>query len=158
MNRGQLEEVMGFLFKRSPVNFLGVFSFDKIPEPARISGFSPCCYIVNTDTTAGKGKHWVAFFHLSTTSIEFFDSFGRTPASLGFHLPYIQRLVHSSIQVQGDYSRCCGAHCIYYLYHRSLGYTLAAIVIRLKSTTLSQSDIRVAKFLSKVYSMMKVIK
>ncbi|KAF0151264.1 MAG: hypothetical protein FD188_3457 [Ignavibacteria bacterium] len=148
MNHGQIVEIMKMLFKNSPVNFLGVFTSDNTPDAIRVSGFSPCCYIVNTDVSGGRGKHWVAFFHLSSRSIEFFDSFGRTPASLGFHLPYIQRIVHNPVQIQSNDSNVCGQHCIYYLIQRSHGHSLKGIIAHLKSK--SRADCHVYEFIRKI--------
>ena len=148
MNLGQIEQIMKNALKYSPVHFLGVFSKNNMPDAIRISGFSPCCYIVNTDVSAGKGKHWVAFFHLSSKSIEFFDSFGRTPATLGFRMPYVKRIVQNWIQVQGNYSHVCGQHCIYFLIQRSHGHSLNSIVAHLKSK--HDPDFHVTEFIRKI--------
>ena len=148
MNHGQIVEIMKMLFKNSPVHFLAVFTSDNIPDAIRVSAFSPCCFIVNTDVTGGRGKHWVAFFHLSSRSIEFFDSFGRKPASLGFHLPYIQRKVHNPIQIQGNDSNVCGQYCIYYLVQRAHGHSMKDIIAHLKSK--SRVDFHVSDFIRKI--------
>jgi hypothetical protein len=150
MNSFEIAAVMRRLMKNSSVRFLGVFAFDRMPNPAKIYVYSPCCYIVNTDKSSKKGKHWVAFFHLSARSIEFFDSFGNSPESFGFRLPQVLKTVHNKTQVQGDYSRVCGNYCIYFLYYRSHGYTLKQIIQRLKTRTLLQSDTFIASFIRQV--------
>ena len=102
-------------------------------------------------TKGEKGKTLGCIFHLSPTSIEFFDSFGRTQELFGLHLSHIQRIVHNSTQVPGDYSRVCGNYCVYFLYFRAQGHTLKDIIQHLKSFTFAESDSRVASFIQRIH-------
>ena len=138
MNSSEIEFVMRRLFNHAPVKFLGVFARDTMPDLAKIHVYSPCCYISNTEPKAKKGKHWVAFFHLSPTSIE-------------YHLSHIQRIFHNSTQVQGDYSRVCGNYCVYFLDFRAQGHTIKNITQHLKSFTFAESDSRVASFIQRIH-------
>ena len=52
--------------------FCGTFPCDMIPRPKPFTSF-----IVNTDTSAFGGEHWVAVY-IARRNFYFFDSFGRT--------------------------------------------------------------------------------
>ena len=43
----------------------------------------PSAYVSNTDPISHPGTHWVAFYHESPSSLEFFDSYGLHPPKPG---------------------------------------------------------------------------
>ena len=150
METDQIANVLEYLFSKSPVSFLGVFPSDLLPLHCAIEAFAPCCYVANTDPKGKDGSHWVAFFHESQNSLDFFDSFGRHPYDLGFHFDNITRLRYNQIQVQSSLSDVCAQYCIFFLIHRSHGVPMRNIIAKFKSFTYSKSDSYVSSFIQRV--------
>ena len=121
------EEINWILRRNVGSIFIGVFAADRIPK---LISF-PCCYVVNTDPANLPGKHWVAYFHYSPTSHEFFDSYGQHPTS--YLLPTHSNLVLNTKIFQSFSSNVCGQYYIFYLYRRFHSMSLSGIV-----TTLSK--------------------
>ena len=123
--------------------FLGVFPLDKINKINTKTNYS--C-IVNTALSTHKGEHWIAIYFARTT-VEYFDSYGMKPK------PEIHRWIHDKKkkyiynrrQVQGTFQATCGAHCIYFLYHRCQG-------IKMREIALNQNDLKVTMFVNSLYS------
>ena len=101
----------------TPTTYLGVFSRDQLPHSfTRYS--SP--YGANTDARSLPAQHWVAFYHLSPSHLEFFDSYGCHPDDYHFPIPPTITLIHiNSHQIQSDNSSDCGQYSIFYLYQRA---------------------------------------
>ena len=59
--------------------FKNVLPKDKLPK--KISQF-PSAYILNTDSSDQRGKHWVVCDFESPNYAEFFDSYGNHPKDL----------------------------------------------------------------------------
>ena len=55
------------------------------------------------------------------------------------------KYTHNKRVVQGTFQATCGAHCIYYLYHRSQG-------IKMSEITANQNDEKVTDFVNSLYS------
>ena len=89
-------------------------------------------------------SHWLSIFQSSPLKIEFFDSFGRHPKDFGFSFPPHYQLIYNTFALQSFDSNVCGQYCIYYLYFRSLGYSLQEIIHHLSALGHSQSDIHVS--------------
>ena len=70
--RGEtLDLVLSYALWDSSTKFLGVFSRDLIPLSCNSY---PSAFVANTDPSSLTGRHWVAFYHISPTHLEFFDS------------------------------------------------------------------------------------
>ena len=122
------DQINWLLRRNAGTRFLGVFAADRIPK---LISF-PCCYVVNTDPAHLPGKHWVAYFHSSPNSHEFFDSYGQHPTL--YNLPTYRNLMYNTKSFQSLTSSVCGHYCIFYLYHRCNSISLSRII-----TTLSKS-------------------
>ena len=105
--------------------FCGTFPCDMIPRPKPFTSF-----IVNTDTSAFGGEHWVAVY-ITRRNFYFFDSFGRTigqfpdpfksymkQASKNFNVRTSSRLL------QSYKSDTCGFWAVFFLYCKHANYTL----------------------------------
>ena len=129
------------------VNFLGVFSRDKLPKISTRTRF-PACLVVNSAPASKAGEHWLAIYFLDSIHCEFFDSYAYHPGFYGL----AQYLANFSITVTVDHtlqsldSAVCGHYCILYLHLRSLGYPLSTIVSSFSSTDLILNDRQVADF------------
>jgi len=116
-------------FKLIPQNgrvcFLGVFAADKIPDCAASTRATSSCFIANTDPAHKAGQHWVAFYMPpSPARLEFFDSYGLTPADYAFpRLPSEERIFANCVMLQGLTSDVSGHYCLIYLLLRSRGAT-----------------------------------
>ena len=123
--------------------FLGVYPVDKLKK-IRVLIVHGC--IVNTAPSTHKGEHWVAMY-FNQNHIEFFDSYGEK--SKGIIQKWLQskkkKIINNSKRVQGLLTATCGAHCIYYLFHKSKGYSM-------KQITRKQTDQKVTDFVNSVYS------
>lgn len=90
------------------------------------------CFIVNTDDSRKPGQHWIAIFVRNATTVEYFDSYGRGPFE---HIQWV-RWMHNNFDhlwynvkpVQSIMSAACGAHCLFYLYHRLHGHSMCEII------------------------------
>ena len=107
------------------VRFLGVFAADKIPDCAATTHTAAACFVANTDPAHKAGQHWVAFYMPpSPARLEFFDSYGLTPAGYAFpHLPPEEHIFANRAVLQGLTSDVCGHYCMIYLLLRSRGAT-----------------------------------
>jgi hypothetical protein len=95
-------------------HFRGVYTRDILPK--RI--LKKECGVINTDTINGNGKHWICYYNDPKSEyIEFFDSFGLTPAQE--ILTYLETsgkdILYNSSQLQTNDSIKCGYYCVYYI-------------------------------------------
>lgn len=100
----------------------GVYPIDRLPHRKMCGG-----YIINTDEHDEPGEHWVAVF-VNTRGTDYFDSYGRPPIDkrilkfLGSNVSYNSRML------QGPTSRVCGHYCVYFIKHRSKGWSAERII------------------------------
>ena len=149
MNTQQIENILSRIIPPNRCRFLGVFAKDKIPSPNSLTHSFPICFVANTHDSHNPGEHWLAFFYDSPTSLEFFDSYGFSPDFYNFQISPT-RMNHQPIQSLT--SSVCGQYCIFYLYHRSLGYSLSKILSSFSITDLDWNDKRVSHFICKNFS------
>ena len=129
-------------------NFCGVFAADELPKS--LDTF-PCGFIANTDPSTKPGTHWVAFYFPSHEKGEFFDSYGHPPEhykSFKFYKPEIW----NNRKIQSSWSEVCGQYCIFYLYHKSRGYSMSKIVNMFTNNT-SLNDCNVACYVKKHFNV-----
>lgn len=147
MDSLQIKMVLKKVFAKSHIHFLGVFTSDRIPSLEYIQAHPPCAYVSNIDQHGQRGTHWVAIYHPTSRTVEFFDSFGRDPVDCGFHFSKQLQIFHNLYHIQSDFSQACGHYCIYILYFISQGEQLAHLCTRLASKPCrSRSDDVVTDF------------
>ena len=123
--------------------YLGVYSLNQIPST--FTNF-PCAYVANTDPSTLPGRHWVAFYHLSPSHLEFFDSYGFEPDDYHFPLsPHITEIDYNSHPIQSLNSSDCGQYCIFYVYQRSHSVPMSEII---KSLSMSSNPDRFVRTFS----------
>ena len=108
METEEIQNVLSQTLCNTNTHFLGVFALDQIP-----SSFSqyPCAYVANTDPSSRKGQHWVAFYHESSTQLEFFDSYGLPPQTYDFPFPSnLSSLKYNACLLQSLSSSVCGQY------------------------------------------------
>ena len=102
--------------------FIEVYATDTFIEALDFTHQSTAAYIVNTEQSFARGRHWVAIIQEPGGRFEFFDPLGHGPweyanqnmfGSLAFKTRAIQNpLINTSAHI-----------CLLYLYFRSHGYS-----------------------------------
>ena len=94
--------------------FRGVYARDRLPTRLPF----PSCLIVNTHSSREPGEHWLAVYYGINGVCEFFDSYGRSPATYRLY-SYLQRtsrrVTWNRICFQPFDSNACGYYCFLYL-------------------------------------------
>jgi hypothetical protein len=149
MNNHQIERVLrDELLARD--KFVGVFSADTIPEKEY-----PGAYIVNTDTVAEPGEHWVAFYCEKQGQLEAFDSFGKNPGEYSIHIKEWMGqdyIILSSAGLQSNDSTVCGNYCLYFLLLRCHGFSYEDVLSIFCSDN-KLNDKYVCKFINKYFKL-----
>jgi len=104
----------------------------------------PAAFVINTDKSDGPGQHWVASYVDYHGQVEYFDPYGLPPT-----LPEIRKFLrtnsrswtHNDVMLQGINTITCGHHCLFYLYHRTRGYTLCDIQTMLQNSLYDMDEI-----------------
>lgn len=156
MQATELLLLLSKIYEKSDASFLGVYAADKLPLPEYISAHTPCAYIANTDQTGLPGRHWIAVFHPTKSSIEFFDSFGLHPHDLGYNFSSFSLKNYNKTQIQCKNSTVCGQYCVYFLYFRIHGHSFTNIMARLYTLPHSRSDSLVYTFINALKSVYKI--
>ena len=96
---------------------MGIYANDTLPK--YVVKY-PSIYIVNTDFSYNKGKHWALFYFENKNSAFFFDSLGKNP---GFYFDHFVTFLkinasfycYNKIAVQQLYSSVCGYYIIFFI-------------------------------------------
>ena len=128
--------------------FRGVFAADEMPT---LDTF-PCGFVANTDPSTEPGTHWVSFYFPSRDKGEFFDSYGYPPEYYGEPFKAYNVETINSHKLQSSWSEVCGHYCIFYLYHRSRGYSMSKIVNMFSSNT-TINDCKVSCYVKKHFNV-----
>jgi hypothetical protein len=110
-------------------------------------------YVLNTGTTAGKGVHW-CLVYFDEHEGEFFDPIGLPPSSYGGFARLLRwrgemtELKNTQRCVQNPFGIACGAHCLFYGFHRCRGWSMAAILSLYDQNDLVKNDQMVVDFVT----------
>ena len=127
MNTQQLQSVL-LRYKSTCQQFGGVCPADGIPHHVTSR---PRIYIVNTDPSGYKGRHWVAFYFPLEGPCEYFDSAGKPPRLHWFKDALRQNgpeFIYNTRRIQDVRTWTCGPYCLFYALLRCCGWTLKDIV------------------------------
>ena len=106
---------------RGVKNFLGVIPANENPLPL-IKNF-PCCFIMNSNPVSARSGHWLAFYIISPTRLEFFDSLAQPLSHYSNLTSYFSRFssvfANTRFVLQSSESSLCGEFCITFLHLRS---------------------------------------
>ena len=92
----------------------------------------------------------MSFYFPSREKAEFFDSYGHPPEHYGFKLYEIE--TWNNRKLQSSWSQVCGQYCIFYLYHKSRGYSMSKIVNLFTGNT-RLNDRKVACYVKKHFNV-----
>ena len=104
------------LSKRIGKYFKGVFSFDEwrsLPLSKQ-----PVAYVFNTEPRHIEFGHWIGIYVDGKGNATFFDSFGRSPESLGFAqflVKHSKTWKYNNLFIQNPLTAVCGQHVIFFL-------------------------------------------
>ena len=132
MNTAEIEKDIK-KYKETLNTFLGCYPSDEIPKFPKPSDHGARAFICNTDPKTKPGSHWVSFF-IEGETVEFFDTYGRSPKSwsfpksLGEHIKDRRCYFNTNI-VEGFYDNTCGNFCIYMIVQRCRGFSFDSILL-----------------------------
>ena len=152
MNNAQLTELLS-RHPRTRRVFRGVFPRDLLP--LRVPQATRCAYVINTDTSHGPGKHWVAVFFDGLGGADYFDSFGLPPRHVEVE-KFIKRnssspLRYSSRLIQSVTSWFCGLYVVYFVAARCRGLSLRSLLVPFKPLRTRLNDRLVLRLLQQIY-------
>lgn len=132
--------------------FGGVYASDRLPEIPQYNA-----YIVNLDPASKPGSHWIAiYFDRRKESVDYFDSYGLKPRNVGI-LRFLKKNAifknYNLITYQGPCSTVCGQYCLYFLYHKANGLSMAHIQKKFNPMTKDANDRRVVRFARKHFKI-----
>lgn len=138
--------LIAYVEKLQIPNFRGVFMRDNLPKRKRKGNE---CGILNFNTTAQNGSHWVAWFVSGDTKI-YFDSFGqhvplellqylKTPEEYRERTPCIER---NALVVQHINTSECGALCLFVLKHLNSNIPYENVIHRLHKRYIRKNHAR----------------
>jgi hypothetical protein len=109
-------------------------------------------YVLNTDSSSGKGEHWCLVF-FDGVSEEFFDPVGMPPSFHGFERLLDQRKgvkkrIYNATILQNIFGITCGAHCLFFGFHRCRGYSMNAILKLYEPANVAKNDKMVTDFVT----------
>lgn len=86
------------------------------------------------------GEHWIAMFGDANGNIDFFDSYGLSPAVYSWAMAFIRAqnprsINYNSVQLQSLASDVCGEYCLYFCHHRACDAIMTTIIERLERAT-----------------------
>ena len=120
------------ILKKNPVtknHFDGIYPVDHL---VKITG-KPRLIICNTDTSDGKGLHWVVIFFSQNNQVDFFDSLGKKPCEYDprffkFIKKFADECNYTVTRIQPVNSDLCGHYCIYFSHKRCQGINFKNIL------------------------------
>lgn len=107
-------EILNYIKQLQIPHFRGVFMRDKLPKTIKYKE----CGIVNLDSSAHKGTHWVAYKKHGNT-VNYFDSFGQLKPSqeLVRYFGSNVKILYNKDRYQKFNTYNCGHLCIEFLYN-----------------------------------------
>jgi len=104
--------------------FCGVIPIDQLPNK-KLS--ETCNFIVNTDKSTGRGKHWVAIYAPKNGLIEYFDPLGIKPMNEEIY-EFIRlnstNYLYNNHPIQHLTSIKCGLFCLFFILTRTRGISM----------------------------------
>ena len=106
------------ILKKNPVTknyFDGVYPVDFLKNIIN----KPKLIICNTDSSDGKGLHWVVIFFYQNNQVDFFDSLGKKPCDYNrqfvkFMKKFVDECNYTLTRIQPIDTDLCGHYCIYF--------------------------------------------
>ena len=148
MNTETIENCLSLLFNKNRIKIpFYVCAANEIKNYIKNTKKFPLMIIQNTDKAGDSGKHWLAWFILSSKSTEYFDSYGNPCLKYKYVEKPVENITKENcLPLQSDTSYLCGAYCVFYLYFRALGYSYEKIINNFTNDKL-QNDYKIHTFM-----------
>jgi hypothetical protein len=116
MDTQEIENIFKILFSLTKITFsFFVTAADTAPQIKNIKKF-PILIVQNTDKNKDPGKHLIAWFILSETHAEYFDSYGKKIKTYkNVQKPTSNIVFENCLSLQSPTSFVCGACCILFI-------------------------------------------
>ncbi len=152
--------------------FAGVYSADRVCKKlfSQLKGaHKPFFCIVNTDTSDGRGEHWLSVYVTDNNAVEIFDPLGLAPYAYKNLIPCFEELardndkslIFNNRTVQGSLSSVCGAHCIFFVYkkltHNNM-LSMEDLIDKYYTSNVDYNDCMVFRFIQKYFDIASSIK
>ena len=130
MNTKELQNALAAdLFVQRTALF-AVLACDQLP--ARIDRTKQAAFIINLDSSADAGSHWVGLYFDGLSQFTYFDSFGLPPRQQSIKT-FIKNnsnrpLVYNSRVLQDILTNSCGLYALYFVLKKARGATLNVIL------------------------------
>ena len=121
MNSHEITE-LGRRLIRGGLTFSGVYAADTFIEALDFTHQSTTVYIVNTEQSCARGRHWVAIIQEPGGRFEFFDPLGHGPWDYA-NLNMFGSIAFNTHALQNPLTNTSEHICLLYLYFRSHGYS-----------------------------------
>ena len=120
--------------KFTKLTFRGVYAIDEMKSIKFVS--YPSSFVINLDPSYKPGSHWAAVYFDKNGVGEYFDSFAHYPLNEVVHFLrlHAKGWQYNSMQVQELYTTTCGQFVVFYIYQKSRGLTLEAILRKYHNT------------------------
>ena len=122
--------------------FTGVYPRDLLPNNVKY----PCSFVLNTDSSKGPGKHWLAIYYDHAGHATFFDSFGFPPVYYGLE-NYLDKTAikwsHNSVKIQHLLTSTCGYYAVYFILLKSRDFDLKEILSYFHSDNFLLNDLKI---------------
>ena len=135
--------------------FGAILPKDKLPKSKPLRNIA---YIVNTDRTGGKGKHWLLLYCVvggDSSLVYFVDPLGNPPHHYNSHLSTFcskfQKIITLSHPIQDRDSQLCGLFVMYFLHHLARGHHLKSVERHFYDKNLKRNDRLVFRFCWKMF-------
>lgn len=117
MNGERINHILSLDPYAGPI-FKGFCSPD-LPFPKVRKG--PAIFVLNTAPSWTRGEHWCIACLRSDKSCIFFDPYGKSPDAYQFTDRLLKicekKIQYNILPVQGNLSKTCGHHCIFFALH-----------------------------------------
>ena len=121
MNSHEITE-LGRRLIRGELTFIGVFASDTLIESLDFTHQSTAAYIVNTEQSCTRGRHWVSIIQEPGGRFEFFDPLGHGPWDYA-NLNMFGSVAFNTHAIQNPLTNTSAHICLLYLYFCSHGYS-----------------------------------
>ena len=110
---------------------------------------TPFLAIQNCSKEDSPGSHWICWYALTSSTVEYLDSYGK-PVSKYPDVEFpIENIVREScLQLQDDQSNLCGLYCLAFAHYRLLGFSYDYFLSLFGEETL-QNDLIICRWAQK---------
>lgn len=145
--------------------YASVLPIDLMPNKAPPMYLRPYAMIINLSPITNRNnktnsisiEHWVVLYlDKKPKYSEYFDSFALKPPRIIKDFLNDENYLTSTKQLQGQLTSTCGVYCVFYIYMKSLGYSMQFILDKFSNDYL-MNDIAVTAWLNKKFYLNKNI-